>query len=392
MCIRDSSNYVNYTQRLTALTNKLHKDDPSFYRIEKNFNHTDNDPFSDNYYGISNFNSISNAKVINLVDNLGLKNNDNSYSYQYSDLLTDSLLGIKYFIVSNDNSNPQFNENYYRSDLSYDSITKNNAPFKILKNKYTFPIVMVSKKPSNIQLNSSALENQNKLFNSLTDNHTSLFQPVFWPVAKLKNVTQTGTTYHKIKDDREVKIIFDFTCETNNTYYLELSPDLTSSSASLYINNHLIDTSDLGTTSKLIPIASNDQHKLIKIIFDLYNKEINLGSCHLYQFNNQAYQKAAKHFDKLQPKIFQTSALSLNFNTKNSQKRYVHTTIPYSKNWLVLDNGRLIKTKSWLNTFISFKLTKGKHNIRLVYVPFELLIGLVITLISLIILIKIKKT
>ena len=46
---------------------------------KKTFTRSDDDPFSNNYYGVSNFNSISDRAAINLVDYLGLENNDNSF-------------------------------------------------------------------------------------------------------------------------------------------------------------------------------------------------------------------------------------------------------------------------------------------------------------------------
>ncbi|CCI81808.1 YfhO family protein [Lactobacillus hominis] len=380
-----NSDYVTYTRNLSALINKIKIKDHSFYRIEKNFNHTDNDPLSDNYFGVSNFNSISNAKTITFVDSLGLKNNENSYSYQYSDLLTDSLLGIKYLIVAPFNSNKsQFNEHYYRSDLNKKILKSQKSQLQIIKNNYAFPIIMQINTPANIKLNAPATENQNNLFDALTNTHTHLFQPIFWPVAQLKNIKQDGSIYRKINNHKTAEITFNFVPDTNDTYYLELSPDITSSAASISINHNFIDNEDLGTTSKIIPLANNDQGKIIKISLSLHEKEINLGACHLYQFNNFLYKESAKSFIKKQPKSYPNSALSLKFKNHSNKTSYIKTTIPYSKNWLVFDNGKLIKTNTWLNTFLSFKLSKGTHRVKLIYIPFSFLFGILISLLALI--------
>lgn len=385
-----NSTYITYTQKINSLTDQIKKKDNSFYRIEKNFNHTDNDPFSDNYYGISNFNSISNSRVITFVNSLGLKNNDNSYSYQYSDLLTDSLLGIKYLIISDDGQQNEFNEHYDRIDLKNDRPT-NTDSLHVIKNKLAFPIIMQTSNKVNPSLTSTAINNQTNLFNSLTDNHSSLFQPIFWPVAKLKNVKQEGATYRKINKNQPASISFDFIPDTNQTYYLELSPDLVSSTASLSINHTNVDTEDLGSSSKLFPIAKNDRHKIIRITFDLYDYEINLGASHLYRFNDAAYRTRAKKFIDRQAMTFQTSTLSLHYHTNLSTSKYIYTTIPYSRNWLIFDNGHLIKNKIWLKAFVSFKLKRGNHRIKLIYIPFGLIIGTLISLTSLIILLVTKK-
>lgn len=69
------------------------------------------------------------------------------------------------------------------------------------------------------------------------------------------------------------------------------------------------------------------------------------------------------------------------------------STIPNNINWLVLDNGKIInKNKTlFMNAFLNFKLSPGKHQITLIYVPWVLLLGMLASLISLTILLICKK-
>ena len=69
------------------------------------------------------------------------------------------------------------------------------------------------------------------------------------------------------------------------------------------------------------------------------------------------------------------------------------STIPNNINWLVLDNGKIInKNKTlFMNAFLNFKLNPGKHQITLIYVPWVLLLGMLVSLISLTILLICKK-
>src|SRR5699024_11326550 len=92
-------NYDNYNCKVSQNTTYLHKNDSVLYRTENTFIRSDDDPFSNNYYGVSNFNSISDRAAINLVDYLGLENNDNSFTNNFATPLSDSFLGIKYNIV-----------------------------------------------------------------------------------------------------------------------------------------------------------------------------------------------------------------------------------------------------------------------------------------------------
>ena len=62
-------------------------------------------------------------------------------------------------------------------------------------------------------------------------------------------------------------------------------------------------------------------------------------------------------------------------------------TIPYEKAWKVYDSNKEIKYKKVLNGFIEIDLNKGSHNIKMIYKPLWLKLGIFISLISLTIII-----
>lgn len=69
------------------------------------------------------------------------------------------------------------------------------------------------------------------------------------------------------------------------------------------------------------------------------------------------------------------------------------STIPNSFNWLVLDNGKILRKNKILfaDAFLNFNLNQGNHQITLIYIPWIFIIGLIISLISVLIFIKINK-
>lgn len=60
------------------------------------------------------------------------------------------------------------------------------------------------------------------------------------------------------------------------------------------------------------------------------------------------------------------------------------TTIPYSRNWRVYDNGKQLKVTRWGHAMLSFKLTSGTHKLTFKYVPTEFYLGALISLLGLI--------
>lgn len=394
-----NQNYYNFVSNTRQATHWLQQKETAFYRTEKTFNHTENDPLSDDYYGISLFDSISNSKDINFIDNLGLKNNDNSYSNQYSDLVTDSLLGIKYYLVPTLTRKElapadriEFNETYYRPDLYATKAIKNFTQIQIRQNSLALPLLFISPSASKVKfINSEPAENQTKLLNSITGKKIKLFTEEDWPEPATKNIdTWPGSwrEYDRINTKKASYLTFDFICQSNDPYYLALTPDISSDTAELFINDHYIDTEELGNSTRLICLAYHDQGKHIKLKFKLHDKEVSLNNCQILKFDQQIFKQELTNYLKKQPKIYQKNALTLAFSQNSQRKAVINSTIPYSHNWLVFDNGKLIPTHYFAQTFLSFELKPGHHHFTLIYCPFELFIGLMITIIALILFIK----
>ncbi len=130
---KKNGDYRNFSTNTTQVTNYLWKNDHTLFRTEKNFYRSDDDPFTANYYGLSNFNSISNQKVINFMGALGYMHNNNSYTNYGGTPVSDALLGVKYYIEPNyvgdsvkHNQQMVYNNANHRLDLSNYTIKKKN--------------------------------------------------------------------------------------------------------------------------------------------------------------------------------------------------------------------------------------------------------------------------
>ena len=387
---QNNSEYSNYTNEVSKASSWLQIHDYHLYRTEKNFSRSDNDPLSSNYAGVSSFNSINNHQVIRFINYLGLKNNDNSFENQYATLATDSILGIKYYLVApHQYDNPAFNTYNYRPSLMNKRALKQYQDFNIIKNQTALPLIFASPTSSNPYLISNdPTQNQTNILNNITGKKFILYQENYWPLAQLQNAKESKSNWHefkKINPELPSKVSFTFVPTANDPYYLELPPDLDQNSTTLRVNHQLIDNSELGSNNHLIEIANRQKDKPVKITFTLHHKELYLGNALIWQFNQTKFNQVLKSYLKKQPQIKQTSALSLSFNFKAKSRETLKSTIPYSSAWLVYDNHHLIQTKPFAHTFLSFDLKPGYHQIKLIYLPLTLLIGMLISLIALII-------
>ena len=386
---QENNDYSFYSKQIRQASEWINTKDNNFYRLEKNFNRSDGDPLSDNYYGVSFFNSISNRKVINFIDFLGLQNNDNSFEDQYSTLASDSILGLKYYLVNSPTSLLNINESYFRPSLTKKDAIKKFSNFKIVKNKQALPLLFSSKTNNHVHLVSNdPTRNQTNLLNNIIGKKFTLFEPTIWPLPQLKNTKESNKNWHEfsqvnVKDNSQV--IFSLVPSTNNPYYLELTPDIDDHTACLSINHHLIDTSNLGTSNRLIEVADQAKGQKINITFTLKSNHVYLGGCQLWQFKEETFDHELDTYLKKQVPIRQSSPLSLSFKINNHYQTTIKSTIPYSTFWFVWNNHHLVKTQQFSDTFLSFNLKAGYHNLKLVYLPLPLIIGLIISIIIFII-------
>lgn len=403
LAYQSNADYQNFTENTKQVTRYIQNHDNSLYRTEKTFYRSDDDPFSANYYGLSTFNSISNQKVLDLLNNLGFVNNSNSYTNYGGTPISDDLFGIKYYILPNEDITPlkaikqmKYSNRNNRIDVSDYAIKKRFKQLILMKNNYALPLLFLTPKPTEkIKFDSNDITgNQNKFFAAATGIKEKLFTNIIWPDPKKVNVSSWEggwMQYTKKNKAKEARVIFNFTPQTDDSYYLELPGDIDENAIDLTVNGTNINTSVRDSNARLINLGSRQRGQRIHVVFTLKNNELNLNAANLWRINTKNLEQAMTAFKKKQPHFKQASALMLkssSFTTKKTAT--MNSTIPNNFNWLVLDNGHIVhKNKTlFMNAFLNFKLKKGKHQITLIYIPWLFLFGIIISLFTLIYLYK----
>lgn len=397
--------YRNTTQAVSQASNYISQNDSTLFRSEKNFDRSENDALSQEYNGVSHFNSISDWRTIQFIDKIGLKNNDNSFSNNYSTLATDAILGIKYYYIPMSGFrtlpiNQQINltEVYWRPDLDKDQIIKRSKQIQTRKNSAALPLFFKINSAKKLSLKSGdPIGNQTKILQNILGTNEKFFTSLDLPDnPEVHNVDAWPggwRQYDRIKKNKDSSVSFVFKPKTNDPYYFELPSDINNDVASMYVNGNSVDTDSLGSSPKLINIASNAKGQTIRINFLLHTSSINLTNARIWRLNTKKLQTKIKAYNKTQPTVYQTSPLSLKMTADNSKKtiQKLASTIPFSNNWLVFNNGHLVKKQLWADAFLSFNLKPGKNQITLIYVPFAFVIGILISIITAITLVIIYR-
>lgn len=215
----------------------------------------------------------------------------------------------------------------------------------------------------------------------------------------IKNISGLNKNIYNIIN---LKKIDNYTYEAfipnNADLYLSVDIDFTNyvykyNIGKIYINDELIkDINNYNHNYGLIKVKNKYKDKSINIRLEIENKNININNLNLAYINRNNYKYYINYLDdsKFNITYFNNNKINGDINIKDSC--YLFLSIPYDKNWNIYVDNKKIKAKKVFDTFIGFKINEGYHEIKMIYIPKEFIIGITISTITIITIIICKKT
>lgn len=218
--------------------------------------------------------------------------------------------------------------------------------------------------------------------NKIIKNITGLEKDIFTKIKLNKISNYTYETFIPNDSDLYLSVDIDF---TKYVYKYNIGK--------LYINDELIKyINNYGHNYGIIKIKNKYKNKSIKIRLDVEDKNININNLNLAYVNKKNYNNYINYLNNNELNITHFNNNKINGNINIKDNSYLFLSIPYDKNWNIYVDGKKIKKLKVFDTFIGFKINKGYHEVKLIYIPKEFILGLIISTITFIILIMCKKT
>ena len=350
------------------ISNKMIEDsgDNSFYRAEWSGMLDYNNGASYNFNGVNYFNSLKNRRIVNWFDNYFdyTVSDSSNISYHYHNPYMNSILGIKYMTGAN--------ESYYKNiyDASI-SLYKNNDALSLG--------YMVNDDIYNVKLKDDEREeNIKKIVSSMMGKETDTY-------LQLKYEIHNGVKTHNGVDQIEFK---------DDSGYVSIQG--TAPYSGFIVNDekaHFYSTIKAYVNGRNI---SDRFFYLLNCYFvnkgDKYNIKITYGKA-LDMYYVQYYLLS---YDVYKDFVSEMKANSLNITnyksdsnlegtfTSTETNNVLFTTIPYEKGWNIYLNDKKVDYDVCYDTFICLKTEPGEYNIKLKYIPPYLIIGSIISFISII--------
>ena len=338
---------------------EIENKDNNFYRMELSTSTVHNSPSLLNYNGINHFNSVKNAKTLNFLNKFNYQvTDDTSVEFNnYNPYLT-SLLGIKYINGSKD-------------EMYYENVYNENPYMYLNKDALSLGYMIYNKE---FKESNSSYQNTENLINSMLNTDIKRYKVI-------DNFNGKDTEIKEIDNKKYVisktSIKIEMEDKASNSMFLIPSRNISFvASYSIFINDEEI--KDAVIKQSPIFINKGDTYKII-IKSNLSKTELN--SLKWYQIN---YDKYIETINELKKNEFSITKYNKDNHIEgnidvNNDKNVLLLTIPYDKGWNIYVDDNKVNYDICFDSFICLDLDKGKHNIKMNYVPSGFIVGLIIS-------------
>lgn len=387
--------FSQYTQQLNQAVKITKHHDHSFYRIAKTFMRTKDDPMQSDFYSADHFGSTLEPTIPSFMGSIGQPAGDGFVSYDNGTQVSDALLGFKYTMTAKHygilNGDQILPLSVYRPDWTKQSTIGQTKMVTVRQNKNVLPIAFGASNEI-MTLNKSTLDPlnyQSQIFQALAGRpiNKPLFTVQNFTSVKFNNVqsaTQiTGTIFKKKNLLKPASVVLRFVPPTNDSYYLTLGPGV-KNNATITLNNRNFAQYSTYRDTVVINLAHHQKGKAVTITLRLKHMNLWMQNVSVYRLNQQAFEASLKTLQKSPLKITHQSAnaISGTVNIHRNQS-ILMTTIPAATGWHVKVDGQVVQPRTAINTFMAIPITPGHHTVSFYYRPPYLILGAIISIISL---------
>ena len=377
-------------QALVDLAREREKETP-FFRLETTEWRSLNDSCFYHYNGVSQFASSANVRVSTFLQALGMPADpgSNRFVYVHGTPLADALLGVKYLI----------SRNGYLSDpgLSCVSPATNQKSTALYEYTTTPGICFLTEKEAGsltLKENQTPFERQNEIFSALTGLEGDLFLPVSATGEKHLNLeaTHQGNGYYEytcpaLEEGAESERVLrlEYTVPESGMIYIYADVPLANY---VQVNNawhcieeypNLFDAGyfSAGSTFQLRAVIQEETR-------EKFSDHAVFSVCRMDQ---ALWEEGLSRLTegKMEIETWEDTRVTGRVNAKKDG--YLYTSIPMEREcWEVKVDGETVPVTPFAGAFVGVYLSRGEHQVEIIYSPLGYAKGKWISLSSLLLL------
>lgn len=382
------SSYNDFVGNLRPLTDAIVENDDSFFRYEKNVHRKYCDNMALNIRGLTNSTSTLNKETINFLANIGYASKSHWSKYLGGNLITDSLLGIKYIIDEEDS----IISNYYELTDLEEAEYKNSYYYAFI-NDYALSLAYsVDSSVLDYEFEGKTpIENINSLLNAMlgSSENKQYFVPVEFTEDTTNLSTKKNSSYIEYRPEvtgNSATLTYTFTATVEGEYFFYLPSDYPRE-VTLKVNGKSNGTFYASETKRIVSLGYFDPEEVVNVSMTLnsdvlyvtpevpsiYYMDVESAQNALIQLSGEQFMIA----DNWREDDFKGTY------TTNNEATTVLTTLPYDEGWKLYVDGEPVEYTKTLGALIAFEIEgSGEHTVRLKYAPKTFTLGLTISILS----------
>ncbi len=395
--------YVGMILPLRDKVEEIKANDDGFYRIEKNFFRSVNDPIAVNMYGLSHSSSTLNAKAIDMLGYFGFTSNGHYSRYSGNTPVTADIFGVKYTLDCKDHN---YGNIKTKDDITSD-FNENALPILYLTDNAVLDIGYEKPETDDTAEDTETIipglkfdadnvfDNQNLLLGAMTGNTTAEYFTVFKAEGKPAAINCTKgnfagghTGFTNASDNASVS--YRIVAPKDGDVYMYVPTDY-EREVTVYANDTYVGImfeSDNHNIKKLGTFSAGEE---INVRFDLNKSDLYIKEPQFAMLDSEKHEADIASLLQANGKtqIEKLSSTHLKVSTDTDSDKTLFTTIPYEKGWTVYVDGAEVTPEVVVcDALMAIPLTAGKHTVELKFFPAGLKAGLICMLCGIIVFIS----
>lgn len=365
---RDS--YLNVVLPLREKVEQIKEKDDGFYRIEKNFFRSVNDPLAANMYGLSHSSSTLNAKAIDMLGFFGFTSNGHYSRFSGNTPVTSDIFGVKYILDCKDHNTVNI---------------KSDADITIAENPDALPITFLSEMGiKDMTLDKDMVfENQNMLISYLTGMHKEYFMTFEAdgkPIAE--NCTKgnfAGGHVGFTNKTGEANVTYHATAIADGDVYMFIPTDY-ERQVTVYVNEKYIGAMFESDNHNIKLLGNFKKGEQIEIRLRLDKNDLYMKTPQFAMLDTDAYNEAIAKLNEMNKAttVERISGTEVVTNITADKDQMLFTTIPYEDGWTIYVDGVETKPVQLVEeALMGIPVTAGSHKVEFRFFPARMDIGII---------------
>ncbi len=400
------SRYNKMIDTLRPITDTVAEYDDGFYRMEKTYYRKTNDNFALQIKGLSCSTSTLNRDTIDFLRSMGYASRSHWSRYLGGTPVNDSLLGIKYLITNEDETDYYGEPLFTPEDYGYDEDFLPNGEYDVYYNPYALSFAYgVSEGWLNFHYEDydNPFERMNAMITiMLGESETvEVFRPAIQngePEAdNIKSSTADGhLSYKADSKSKEAFLTYSYTVPKNTELYFfyptnylrEVELDAKKTKSGQFEG---VGSFGGGETNRIVSLGESTTGSLyLKVTID--NESNNLyvipKDSYVYFIDMDVFADAMARLGQIQYEIDSASTDShlTGTVTTAADRQLMFTSIPYDEGWNIYVDGEKAELYEANDSLISFYVDgSGTHTVEMKYMPTTVALGIVVSVTCLVI-------